>query len=141
MPEMNLKQPRPTYSVSGPFTKNEEGIQKFKETDWRYIYWNKQDKACFQHNFYDGFKDLPRKTASDKTLRDKAFNIAKNPKYDGFQRALTSLLYNFFFIKSSLPLQINLLLQVIVLLILLVVLLKQNYVKLTISKWITQANY
>ena len=104
MPEMNLKQPRPTYSVSGPFTKNEEGIQKFKETDWRYIYWNKQDKACFQHNFYDGFKDLPRKTASDKTLRDKAFNIAKNPKYDGFQRALTSLLYNFFFYKKFITL-------------------------------------
>ena len=39
---------------------------------------------------YGGFKDL-KKTYSDKVLRDKAFNIAKNPKYDGYQRILLSM--------------------------------------------------
>ena len=39
---------------------------------------------------YGDFKDLKRRTASDKVLRDKAFNIAKNPKYDGYQRGLAS---------------------------------------------------
>ena len=42
------------------------------------------------------FKDLARRTASDKTLRDKAFNIAKNPKYDGYQRGLPSMVYKCF---------------------------------------------
>ena len=50
---------------------------------------------------YGVFKDLARRTASDKVLRDKAFNIAKNPKYDGYQRGLTSMAYNFFYKKSE----------------------------------------
>ena len=45
---------------------------------------------------YGGFKDLNRRTAADKVLRDKAFNIAKNPKYDGYQRGLASMLYKCF---------------------------------------------
>ena len=45
---------------------------------------------------YGDFKDLARRIASDKVLRDKAFNIAKNPKYDGYQKALASMVYNFF---------------------------------------------
>ena len=48
-----------------------------------YIYQKKLDKTCFQHDVaYGDFKYLPRRTASDKVLPDKAFNIAKNPKYD-----------------------------------------------------------
>ena len=50
---------------------------------------------------YWDFKDLARKTASDKVLRDKAFNITKNPKYDGYQRGLTSMVYKFFDKKSK----------------------------------------
>ena len=51
MPEMHLKQPGFTYSACGPFTKNKERIQKFKETeDTSYIYKNEVDKACFQHD-------------------------------------------------------------------------------------------
>ena len=50
---------------------------------------------------YGDFKDLARRTASDKVLRDKAFNIAKNPKYDGYQRGLASMVYNFFDKKSA----------------------------------------
>ena len=78
MPEM---QPGFTYSAFGPFTKTKEKIQKFKETgDTNYIYKNELDKACFQHDMaYGDFKDLARRTASDKVLRDKAFNIPKNP--------------------------------------------------------------
>ena len=84
MPEMHLRQPRFSYSACGPFTKNKERIQKFKETgDTSYIYKNELDKACFQYDMaYGDFKDLARTTASDKILWDKAFNIAKNPKYD-----------------------------------------------------------
>ena len=103
MPEMHLIQPEFTYSASGPFTKNKERIQKFKETeDSRYIYQKELDKACFQHNMAHGyFKDVTRRTVSDKILRDKAFNIAKNPKYDGCQRGLASTVYNFFGKKTS----------------------------------------
>ena len=50
---------------------------------------------------YGDFKDLKRRTASDKILRDKAFNIAKNPKYDGYQRGLASMVYKFFDKKSK----------------------------------------
>ena len=93
MPEMHLKQPRFTYSACGPFTKKKERIQKFKEAgDTNYIYKNELNQACFQHNkAYGDFKDLARKTASYKVLRDKAFNIAKNPKYDGYLRGIASM--------------------------------------------------
>ena len=50
---------------------------------------------------YEDFKDLKRRTFSHKVLRDKAFNIAKSPKYDGYQRGLTSMIYNFFDKKSA----------------------------------------
>ena len=78
-PKMHLKQPRFTYSASEPFTKTKERIQDFKETgDTKYIYRNKLDKACFQHDMaYGDFKDLAKRKASDKILRDKAFNSAK----------------------------------------------------------------
>ena len=77
----------------GPFTKNIGGIKKFKETgDSRNIYQNELDKVCFQHDMaYKDFKDLNRSTFSDRVLRDKAFNVAKDPKYDGYQRGLSSM--------------------------------------------------
>ena len=104
MPEMHLKQPGFTYSACGPFIKIKERIQKFKETgDTSYIYKNELDKACFQHDMaYGDFKDFKKRTASDKILRNKAFNIAKNPKYDGYQRGLASMFYVFFYRKSAL---------------------------------------
>ena len=88
MPEMHLIQRGFTYSACGPFTKNKERIQKLKETgDSRYIYQNELDKACFEHGTaYGDFKGLTRRTASDNILRDKAFNITKNLKYDRCQR-------------------------------------------------------
>ena len=73
MPEMRLRQPQFTYHACGPFTKNKERIQKFKETeDLRYMYQNKLEKTYFQHDFLHGnFKDLPRRTASHKLVRVK----------------------------------------------------------------------
>ena len=98
MPEMHLKQPEFTHSACGPFAKNKERIRKFKATwDTKYIYKNELDKTYFQHDMAHGdFKDLAERTASDKVLRDKAFNIAKNPKYDGYERGLASMVFKFF---------------------------------------------
>ena len=64
---------------------------KFKEAeDSRNIGQNELHKSCFQHDMaYEDFKDLPNRTVFDQALRDKAFNIAKNPKYDGHQRGIT----------------------------------------------------
>ena len=106
MPELHLKQPGFTYSACGPFTKNKERIQKFKETgDTSYIYKNELGKACFQHDMaYGDFNNLKRRTASDKVLRDKSFNIAKFAKNDGYQRGLASMADKCFDEKSaSLP--------------------------------------
>ena len=98
MPEMNLKQPGFTYSACGPFTKNKERIEKFMQTgNTDFIYKNELDKACFQHDItYGKTKNLVKRTQSDKVLKDKAFKTASNPKYDGYQRGLTSVVYKFF---------------------------------------------
>ena len=70
----------------GPFTKNKEWIEKFMQAgNTDYIYKNDLDKACFQHDTaYGKYKDLAKRTQSDKALTDKAFEIANNPKYDGY---------------------------------------------------------
>ena len=103
MPEMHLRQPQFTYSACGPFTKHKQRIQKFKETgDTNYIYKNELDKACFAHDAaYSDSKNLTKRTIADKILRDKAFNIAKDTKYDGYQRGLASMVYKFFDKKSE----------------------------------------
>ena len=105
MPEMHLKQPGFTYSACGPFTKHKERIQKFKETgDVRYIYRNELDKACFQHDAaYTDNKDLLNRTRADKILGDKAYAIASNLQYDGYQRGLASMVYKFFDSKVASP--------------------------------------
>ena len=101
MPEMHLGQPGFTYSARGLFTKNKERIQKFnKAENIDYIYKNELDKACVQHDMaYGDFKDLPKGTAADKVLRDKALKIASDQKYDGYLRGLASMVYKFL-IKS-----------------------------------------
>ena len=102
-PKMHLKQPGFTYSACGPFTKSKERIQKFKETeDTNYICKNKLDKICFQQDMaYGDFKDLAKRTAAQKILRDKVFKIASDQKYDGHQRGLASMVHKFFDKKSS----------------------------------------
>ena len=73
-------------------------MKRFKEVgDVRYIYQNQLDKTCFQHDMTCGdFKNLNRGAASDKILRDKTFNIVKNPKYYRYQYELSSMIYKFF---------------------------------------------
>ena len=102
MPEMHLRQLQFVYSACGPFTRHKERIKKFKQTvDARYIYRNELDKACFQHDSaYADYKDLINRTKLEKVLRDKAYNIASNPQYDGYQRGLASMVYKFFDKKS-----------------------------------------
>ena len=102
IPEMHLKQPAAPgkpgfiYSACGSFTKNKEKIQKLKKNRRHKIYLHELDEACFQN-----FKNLAKRTASDKVLRSKAFDTAKNPKYDGYQRGLVSMVYKFLEKKSA----------------------------------------
>ena len=97
MPEMHLKASF-TYSACGPFTNNKQRIEKFMQTgNTNFIYKNHLDKACFQHDMaYGKTKDSVKRTQSDKVLKDKAFKIASNPKYDGYQRGLASMVYKVF---------------------------------------------
>ena len=103
MPEMHLRQPQFTYSACGPFTKHKKRIQKFKETgDTNYIYKNELDKTCFAHHAaYSDSKDLIKRTVADNILRNKAFNITKDQKYDGYQRGLASMVFKVFDKKSK----------------------------------------
>ena len=103
MLEMHLRQPQFTYSACGPFTKHKQRIKKFKETgDTNYIYKNELDEACFAHDAANSdSKNLTKRTIANKILRDKAFNIAKDKKYDGYQRGLASMVYQFFDKKSA----------------------------------------
>ena len=67
-----------------------------------FIYKNELDKACFQHNkAYGKSKDLVKRTQSDKVLRDKALKIASDPKYDGYERGLASMVHKIFDKRSS----------------------------------------
>ena len=103
MSEMHLKQPGFAYSACSPFTKNKEKIGKFMQTGKTdFIYKTELDKTCFQHDMaYGKSKDLIKTTQSDKVLKDKAFKIASNLKYDGYQRESASIVYKFFNKKSK----------------------------------------
>ena len=103
MPEMHLRQTQFVYSACGPFTRYKERTKEFKRTgDKRYIYRNELDKACFQHDSaYADHKDLINRTGADKVLKNKAYDIASNPEYDGYQRGLASMVYKFFDKKST----------------------------------------
>ena len=98
MPEMHLKQPQFVYSACGPFTRHKERIREFKHTcDTHLLYRNELDKACFKHDAaYAKYKDVENRLISDQKLRNSAYDIASNPKYDGYQRGLASMVYKFF---------------------------------------------
>ena len=110
MPVMHLKQSASliksgfTYSACGLFTKNKERIQKLKETrDSRYIYRNELDQSCFQHSIAQRDLKIQQEEQLHQVLRDKAFIIAKNPKYE-YERGLASIVFRFFDKNSaSLP--------------------------------------
>ena len=81
-----------------PVTKHHERIQKFEETgELNYVYKNKLNKVCFaQDTAYTNSKNLAKRTVSDKVLKNKAYEVALNPKYDGYQRRLPSMAYKCF---------------------------------------------
>ena len=104
MPETHLKDLEVgTYSACGPFTRHKDRINKSIQTvDTNYIYKNELDKACFAHDAaYSDFKDMKNRIAADKILRDKAYEIAKDPKYYGSQGRLASMVYKFFDKKTK----------------------------------------
>ena len=81
-------------------TRKEYKILKKQETED--IYQNKLETACCEHDMaYGDFKDLPNRTASEKAICDKAFNITKSAKYNGHQIWLTSMVYSCFNRKSA----------------------------------------
>ena len=91
------------YSACGPFTKHTQRIQDLLNTGkLSYIYKNDFDKACFRHDMtYNKFKDLEKRTQSDIVLRNKALKIASNPKCNGYERGLVSMVFKFFDKKSK----------------------------------------
>ena len=109
LPELHLKQPGFTYSACATFTKNRERIQKFRETgNLKHLYRNELEKSCFAHDAaYSESKDLAKKTLSDKVLKDRAHEIARNWKYDGYQRASASMFYKFFDKKTGSGVSVN----------------------------------
>ena len=98
MPEMHLRQPQFVYSACGSFTRHKERIKEFKRTgDTRLLYRNELEKACFKHDAaYEKYKDAENRLISDQKLRNSAYEIASNPKYDGYQRGLASMVYKIF---------------------------------------------
>ena len=101
---MHLGQPQFTYSaiVDHLLSINKEFKSLKKLEIQTYIYKNELDKACFAHDAaYSDSKDLIKRTVADKILTNKAFDIAKDPKYDGYQRGLASMVYKFFDKKSK----------------------------------------
>ena len=103
MAELHLKQSRFIYSACGPFTKHHERIQKFRETGTlKHFYGNELDKACFAHDAtYSDSKDLAKRTISDKILKDRAYDNARNRNFDEYQRALASMVYKIFIRKQD----------------------------------------
>ena len=103
MAELHLKQPGFTYNACDPFTRNKERVEKFMQTgSTDFIYRNELNKVCFQHDMaYGKSKGLAKRTQSGKVLRDKGFKIASDPKSDGYQRGLSSMVYKFFDKKSN----------------------------------------
>ena len=72
------------------------------------MYRNESDKACFVRDAaYSGSKDLAKRTISDKILRDRTYEIARNCGYDGYYRALTSMVFKFFHKKTGWGISVN----------------------------------
>ena len=106
MPDFHLKQ---SGFACGPFTKHLQRIQKCRETgNLKYLYRHELDKVCFGHDAaYSDSKDLTKRTISDKILKDRAYEIARNCNYDGYQRALASMVYKFFDKKTGSGISVN----------------------------------
>ena len=103
LPELHWRQPVFNYSTCVPFTKHPGRIKKFRETgNLNHICKNNYDKDCFAHDAaYSDSKYLAKSTISDMILKDRTDLIPRNPKYDGYQKGLASMVYNFFFDKET----------------------------------------
>ena len=108
-PELHLKQPGFTYRACGIFTKHLERIQNFRERgNLKHLYRNESYKACFAHYAaYSHSKDLAKSTISDNIFKDRAYEIARNWKYEGYQKALESMVYKFFDKKTRSEVSVN----------------------------------
>ena len=103
IPELHLKQPGFTYSVCGPFAENVERIQKFWQAgNLKHLYRSELDEACLAHDaIYSDSDDLAKTAISEKILKDRAYEIAKNSGYDELQRALAIMVNQLFRKKGS----------------------------------------
>ena len=109
IPEWHLKQPGLTYSAGGLFTKHRERTQKSRETgNLKHLYRNELDEAFCSHNsVYSDSKGLAKRTISNKILKDRAYEIGRNRKYYGYQRALPSMVYKVSDKKTGSGISIN----------------------------------
>ena len=86
------------YSAFGPFTRHQKRIEMFmKDGRLSHILKNRLDAACFQHDStYAKYKDRLNRKQSDIVLKNKALKIASDPRVNGYQRGLASMVYKFF---------------------------------------------
>ena len=99
MPEMHLWDPKVRkYSAYGPFTRHQQRINDFmKDEKLSHILKNRLDAACFQHDSaYAKYKDRLNRKKSDVVLKNKALKIAMDPRINGYQEVLASMVYKFF---------------------------------------------
>ena len=101
MPEMQLKQPGFTYSACGHLPETKKELKNLCRQEIEILFTEMSMFWTWFCLWQIKSKDLAKKTQSDKVLRDKAFKIASDPKYDGYQRGLASMVYKFFDKKSS----------------------------------------
>ena len=107
--KLHLRQPGFTYSACGPFTEHRQRIKKIRETgNLKRLCRSESHKACYLHNAaYSDSKDMAKGTISDKIRKDRHFQIDINRNYDGYQRALASMVYKFFDKKTGLRVSVN----------------------------------
>ena len=107
--KLHLKQTGFINSSCGPFTKQQERIQKFRKTGHlKRLYRNELDKDYFAHDAaYSDSKDWTKGTTSDKILQNRADEIARNRNYDEYQRALARMVYECFDEKTGLGVSAN----------------------------------
>ena len=94
MPEMHLWDPKvKKYTACGPFTRHQKRINMFmKDGRLSHILKNRLDAACFQHDSaYAKYKNRLDRTQSDIVLKNKALKITADPRVNGYQRGLTSM--------------------------------------------------
>ena len=106
---MHLKQPELTYSARAAITKHREKNQRFRETgNLKHLYRNELDKACFADDAtYSDSRDIAKRTISDKILKHRSYEIARNRKYDRYQRVLASMVYKCFANKTGSVVSVN----------------------------------